>query len=160
MFLLLKIIIGVCLFSIFLQDVKERKVYLFLYVFCGCAMGYLFFSGTTPASYITNVIINLSVIGLILFILYLYSTTFLGKPLTESFGTGDILFFIVLSVSFGTTTFLVLLSFSLLFSAILFAAMKSRLKQNTVPLAGYQALFFAIVVILNWSFSFTNFYSL
>ena len=158
--LLLKIILGLCLLSIFVQDLKERKVYLSLYVLSGGLMSYLFYVETSLHLYFIHVTINLSVVGLIILVLYLYSRNVLGKPLSETFGTGDFCFFLALALGLSTVTFLVLFCFSLLFSALLFVLMKSRMKMCTVPLAGYQALFFSLLFVSNWLFSFTNLYSL
>jgi len=159
MILILKIILALSLLLIFLQDLKERKVYLILYIISGCLMAYLYYIETTLFLYFFHIGINLSIVGLIVLILYLYSKIILRKPLAETFGIGDLCFFLVVALGLSTTTFLVLFSFSLLFSAFLFVIMKLRTKIITVPLAGYQALFFTLIFMSNWLFSFTNLYS-
>lgn len=82
----------------------------------------------------------------------------LKKALKNTFGLGDFLFFIILAIGFPTATFLVLFSFSLLFSMLLFFLLKHQLKHKTVPLAGLQALFICLVFIANWFFNFSNLY--
>lgn len=159
MLALIKILLGCCLIWIFIQDIKERKVYLFLFVACGIMMTYLFYSQSQASIYLWQIGFNLMVVGIITLILFLYAKWVLVKSFYKTLGLGDLSFFLAIAIGFSTGNFLILFSFSLLFSGILYMMMKSKMKITTVPLAGYQALFFCLVYGSNWIFSFTNLYS-
>jgi len=157
---LLKITIILSLLGITLQDFKERKVYVWLFILSGFLLGFLHFNKVFYQSFILTTIINCSIVFTVIFVLYIYAKTILKKPLQKTFGMGDFLFFIVLAIGFPTATFLVLFSFSLLFSLILYFILKNRLKHKTVPLAGLQALFVCLIFISNWVFNFSNLYTI
>jgi len=146
------------LLGITLQDFKERKVYVWLFIFSGVLLGVLHFYEVFYEQFILTAIINCSIVFILIFILFIYSTIILKKAFKNTFGLGDFLFFIVLAIGFPTTTFLVLFSFSLLFSLLLYFILKNRLKHKTVPLAGLQALFVCLIFIANWVFNFSNLY--
>ena len=161
MIVLLKIALGFCLLSIFVQDIKERRVYVFLYLTCGLIMSYLHFTHSISSSqYFVSIGLNLFVLAIIMIVLTLYSRWKLKKPLKETFGSGDFLFFVVVALGFSTTSFLVLFSFSLLFTGITYRLMLPKLVCATVPLAGLQALFFCILLVSNWLFSYVDFYKI
>ncbi len=157
---LLKILLILCLLSIVYQDFKERYVYLWLLVLTGVLMAYFHFVNSTTATFLNSTILNLSTVLLIIFNLYLYSKFKLKKSLSEALGIGDILFFCVLAIGFSTVNFLVLFTFSSIFSLIIFITLKSKLKQQTVPLAGLQSLFFSFTYLINWVFPIANLYTI
>lgn len=159
MLALIKILLGCCLIWIFIQDIKQRRVYLFLLVACGLMMSYLFYSQSQTSVYLWQIGFNLMVVGIITIILFLYAKWVLMKSFHKTFGFGDLSFFLAIAIGFSTGNFLILFSFSLLFSGILFLIMKPKMKLSTVPLAGYQALFFCLVYCSNWIFSITNLYT-
>jgi hypothetical protein len=53
-----------------------------------------------------------------------------------------------------------LFSFSLLFTGITYRLMLPKLVCATVPLAGLQALFFCVLLVSNWLFSYVDFYKI
>ncbi|PCI07781.1 MAG: hypothetical protein COB73_07745 [Flavobacteriaceae bacterium] len=156
----LKTILILLLTAILYQDLKERLVYIILFALTAVLLVYLQLQEITTSVIIVSSVLNICVVGLVILILSIYSKIRLKKPLKETFGMGDGLFFILLALGFPTATFLVLFSFSLLFSYALFLVLKSNLKVKTVPLAGFQALFLAIVLLLNESFSFVELYTI
>ncbi len=159
MSVLLKFILILLLLGIVYQDLKERMVYIVLFGLTAILLVFLQLQEITTSAILASSILNISVVGLVVLILSIYSKIRLKKPLKETFGMGDGFFFIILAIGFPTTTFLVLFSFSLLFSYALFLVLKPKLKIKTVPLAGFQALFLAIVLVLNESFSFVELYT-
>lgn len=70
-----------------------------------------------------------------------------------SFGLGDLLFFYTVSIAFPSFTFSILFMSSVFFSFVIHLIFKNKLKDETVPLAGYMALFFAIVFFTNIFFN-------
>ena len=147
-----------CLLGMTIQDFKERKVYLWLLLCTIAFMAYHFFYSVAATVFLINILINLSVILLIVGILYLYTHFKLKIKFYQALGFGDILFFLGISLSFPSVSFIFLFSFSLVFSALSYRALKPLLKTNNVPLAGLQALFFLLLFSVNWPLGFINLY--
>lgn len=154
-------IIFICiLFTVFYQDFKERKVYLFLFILGMFSGSLIYYQHALTEVFLVSISINTAIISTVALLLFLYTKIVLRKKLSKAIGLGDLLFFIVLAVSFPTITFLTFLSTSLIFSLLLFLALKPTLKIKTVPLAGLQAFFISLVLIINWFFNFVNIYAL
>lgn len=107
-----------------------------------------------------NILTNFLLLSILILLIYLYSKFKLNKSFFESFGLGDLLFFIALGVSFPTISFLVIFSLSLIFTFILFTVLESKMAYKTVPLAGFQALFLFLILFINLIFDIVNIYML
>lgn len=160
MVILIKFLLIIALIAISYQDFKERQVYLGLLVLTGISMGFLYFSNSDPTVYFWNIVLNITIVLFIYTLLFFYSLWKLKLTISQTFGLGDLLFFIVLAIGFSTGTFLVLFTFSLIFSLVFYITIRSKLKIKTVPLAGMQALFIGLVYTANWIFQLTNLYAL
>ena len=158
MLFLLKIICVCCLLAIITQDFRERKVYLSLLISLALVMALFYYLKSDTQLYLSNISMNLTVLLVLMGVLFLYSKFKLKQDFNTALGLGDILFFIVIAVSFPIATFLILFSCSLIFTLIIFLFIKPSLKDKNVPLAGLQALFFLFIFSLNWMFEFTNLY--
>ena len=158
MIILLKIVLIISLGAIAYQDIKERKVYLWLLLITFFLIGFLHYQQRTYIQFFITSLINIVIVLTIVTILFLYTKFKLKLPIKETFGLGDFLFFLILAIGFPTITFVVLFSFSLFFSLLLFLLLKRKLTQKTVPLAGLQALFFVFIFLLNWITSSVNLY--
>ncbi len=159
MILILNIAIISILFLIFYQDMKERKVMLLLLVILFIVSGLLHSRFQVLEYFLLNIAINFCVVACILFILFLYTRFMMKTKLFTVFGMGDLLFFLVLAVSFPTPVFLVMFSSSLLFAFIISTVLKKTAHNKAIPLAGFQALFMMLIMISNLIFKFTNLYS-
>jgi len=137
-----------------------REVYLFIFIISIFIGGVIYLNKTTIEIYLINVIANLLIIVTVNLILFFYVIIIFKKKFFEAIGLGDILFFILLGVSFPVTSFLMLFSSSLIFSLIVFLIIKSYLKQKTVPLAGMQALFLFFILVLNQLFNVVYLYTM
>lgn len=146
----IKIILIFVLITILVQDVKFREVYAFLFPVAGLCFGILLKKNLTLNLFYCNTIINLAMVIALIFIVYLYSRYKLKTPITNTFGLGDAFMFLALAFSFATISFFILFVFGLIFSLVLHIITKHKIKQNTVPLAGYLALFFALVYMAHW----------
>lgn len=133
------------------QDIKERQVYWFLFPIVALCSGILLYQNTFFQFFYTTIIINLVFVGLLIGVIYLYSKLKLKTSLSNTFGLGDGLLFLALAFSFSSVSFLILFVFGLVFSFVLHLFLKQRTKQETVPLAGYLSLFFAIAYISHWT---------
>lgn len=140
----------VILLLIFYQDIRTRLVWWWLFPLVGILGGAIYYFEGNEENFLYNIGVNLVITSTILGILYLYATLVLRKKFfEESFGLGDVLLFYALSFCFPSLTFIILFSFSMLFSSVLFIYFKGRTKISTVPLAGFMALFFALIIIVN-----------
>lgn len=158
MIVFLNIAIIALLLWIFYQDIKERKVLLISMITLLFVGGLLHSQYQFFELFLLQIGINIGVVGVVLMLLWLYTHFVMRKRLFEAFGLGDLLFFIIIAVSFPTPTFLVVFCCSLLFSLVLFIALKTSLKENTIPLAGFQALFIVLLLVSNLLFNFVDLY--
>lgn len=143
--LLLILILGI----LFYQDLKERKVSFWILVLGILLGGILHFLEQQSIVFLTNVGVNICFVTVIFGILCVYAKLKLKKEILKVFGIGDLLFFVLLAVSLPILSFLMVFVFSLIFSLIVFLLLKNKLKEKTVPLAGLQSLFLALVLIAN-----------
>jgi hypothetical protein len=160
MILVLKILFIGILLTIFYQDIRERKVTLIL-ILSGIVLGgFLHFQKQATIVFLSNSMVNLIAISLIFSLLWLYTKFKLKKRIQEVFGLGDLLFFCLLAVSLPIISFLVIFVFSLIFSLFVFMLIKSSLKNKTVPLAGLQSIFLAIILVLDIFINTINIYAM
>ena len=99
--------------------------------------------------FLISISTNLAFILVLILTVYLYSELKLKKPITQTFAIGDTLKFVALAFTFSSITFGVLFVSGLIFSLLLHITIKKS-KTETVPLAGYLSLFFAITHISHW----------
>ncbi|MFY7669779.1 prepilin peptidase [Tenacibaculum sp. MEBiC06402] len=148
------------LLLVFLQDIKERKVYLWLLVSTIILNGVIYYQQTILELFLLHISINLILILLLMLLLLLYVKFKMKMNFSQALGFGDILFFLVFALGFPLETFLYLFVASLIFSLILFLIVKPILKHKTIPLAGFQALFLFLILFINLAFNIVNLYSI
>lgn len=156
--IIIKTTIILTLLAMTYQDIKAREVSIGLYVISVGLLGFLHIESVNLIQFFTAIAMNVLMTLLIVFVLSIYSNKVLKTPFKNSFGLGDLFFFLILAIAFPTVTFLVLFSFSLLFSLLLFLLIKKNMKIKTVPLAGFQALFTCFILATNWFYNHTNLY--
>lgn len=146
-----KLVLVFVLFLILSQDYKERKVYWFLYPIVGLLAFTLHYYQKGLELTLVNSRLNLFFTSLLLLVAYCYNLVKLKLHfLKEVFGLGDVLFFVFISFSFSTLSFLILFVFSLVFSLLLHQLFKKKNIDKSIPLAGYMSLFFGIVYLLSF----------
>ncbi|SNR15446.1 conserved membrane protein of unknown function [Tenacibaculum jejuense] len=148
------------LITIFFEDFKERKVHVFLLLTFVLLGGIVFYQNTFLELYLLSITLNFSFLLFLILCLWGYTKFKLKLPFFSAIGLGDLLFFTGLAVAFPTINFLILFVSSLLFSLLLFVIMKSRMKYKTVPLAGFQAIFLFLILLLNLMFDIVNLYTI
>lgn len=159
--LFIKIILILVLFLILVQDYKERKVFWFLYPIVGVLVFLLKFKQNGIEVSIMNSILNLCFVTLILLVAYIYNLIKLKlKFLKEVFGLGDVLFFVFISFSFATVSFITLFVFSLVFSLLLHELFKKKSQYKSIPLAGYMSLFFGVIYLLSFAVNISFLYAI
>ena len=157
--MIIKLLLILTLSLIFFQDIKEQMVWFFLLPSFAILGSLLYFKQSSIIAFLTGILINLSIVGILMGIIFFISKfLFQKKLLNESLGLGDLLFFIAFALSFPPISFLHFFVFSLLFSLVtqqfivVFLKRKGKISQkNTrVPLAGLMAFFLMYVYTAHW----------
>ena len=141
---LLEILFILLLGVLCFQDFKERKVTSILFIFAILLGGAMHIQQQDSGVFLAVIFVNLLIVFTLFFMLSMYAKIKMKQPIFNVFGLGDLLFFMVLAVSFPTLSFLVIFVFSLIFSWSIFMLIKQYLKEKTVPLAGLQSLFYCL----------------
>lgn len=149
MVLIAKIILIATLELILFQDIKDRRVYWFLFPLVGLLCGVLHYLNTLPELFYMSVGMNMIFTIILLLSVFLYTKFKLKVAFSEAFGFGDVLFFLAVSLSFSTISFVVLFICALIFSLVLHLILKKQSK-TAVPLAGYMSLFFVVTYLGHW----------
>ncbi|WP_299884429.1 hypothetical protein [uncultured Lacinutrix sp.] len=135
---------------VFFQDIKERKVYWFLFPIIGFCCGLLLVKKQMPEIVLYTITTNILFVVFLLIIVSMYSKFKLKTDFKNTFGLGDVLFFFAIAFSFSSISFIILFVFALIFSLILHLFLKKKSTYKTVPLAGYMSLFFACIYTTHW----------
>lgn len=145
-----KVMLLLSLTTVFIQDYKQRLVYFFLYPLIGILALFLHLKEANlqvmEMAFLTNLFFVLLLTG----VCALYAKFKLRQKLHDVLGFGDMLFFIFISFSFSTISFITFFVFSLLFSLLLHIVFKGKNENKTVPLAGYMSLFFAVIYLVSF----------
>jgi hypothetical protein len=152
-----KLLLLIVFLLIFYQDCKDRKVYWFLYPLIAIFAFVLQIEEVQFETALFNTVFNLIFVFILLMISLIYAQFKFKRPFLDVFGIGDVLFFICITFSFSILSFFLLFILSLLHSLLLHFAFNNKQSFETVPLAGYMALFFGTVYGLS---SFMNCYFL
>lgn len=145
----LKLILLLIFGAILYQDYKNRLVYWFLYPITGILVFAIQLYYIPIEVVFVNSVLNIFFVTFLLAVCFIY-LKLKKMSFQDSLGMGDILFFIFISFSFATVSFIVLFVFALVFSLILHFVFRNKKQFNTVPLAGYMSLFFAVVYIVTF----------
>lgn len=145
----LKLLLIIVFAIVLYQDFKNRLVYWFLYPIIGILAFAIQLCNVPSTIAFFNLGVNLLFITIILGSSFLY-TRFRNLNFTDAIGMGDILFFVFVSGAFSIISFFVLFVFALLFSIILHQVLMNKKEDQTVPLAGYMALFFGVVYAMTF----------
>ncbi len=148
----LKLILLPILITVFYQDTKDRLVYWFLYPIIGILVFAIQLDYVPMEIIFINAGLNLLFVTLLLGASFVY-TRFRKLTFESAIGLGDILFFVFVSFTFSTVSFIVLFVFSLLFSLLLNFIFQNKNQKKTVPLAGYMALFFGVVYTVTFFYN-------
>lgn len=147
-------ILGILLF-VFYQDVKYRQIHIVLPILIFLNSFY-FLTKKNFENYqilLYNVIFVVLTISLLVIYMSIKNKSFLN-PFTHYFGLGDLLFFISITPLFITYNYILYFIFSMVFSAVLQSFFSKVMKEKTVPLAGFCALFLILIITKDLIFSF------
>ena len=148
-----QLIVLASLALIFIQDLKERQVWLFLFPVFALAAAALFFLKIDTEIYFLTVTTNLLIVLFLLLVnTILARLLFKKRLLTDLMAWGDVLFFIGFALAFPTVSFIIFFVASLIFSGLLhllFQKLQTKQLQG-VPLAGHMAVFLMMVYLTHW----------
>ena len=153
-----KVLFLIGLMLLIFQDFKDRKVTFLVFPFLGILGVILHYNTQYLELFFFNLIVNLALLLLVLLMLMLYVKLIMKKQLNEVIGLGDLLFFVILGVSFPTVSFVIIFCSSLVFSLIIYILLKQKIGKY-IPLAGLQALFLFLALLSNLLFNFVNLYA-
>lgn len=145
----LEILFLLILGLLFYQDIKERKVSLWILISGVIVGGIIHFMKQDTTVFLTSVCVNLLFISLIFGVLWVYAKFKMKQALFNVFGLGDLIFFVLLGGSLPVVSFLLLFVFSLIFSLSIFLLLRKQFIKKTIPLAGLQSLFLGLIIISN-----------
>lgn len=149
------IILLFCLLLVFIQDWKFRKIHVVLPLAIFAISFFLIpikkFQLTEIVLY--NAVFFLITLGFLNLYMSLKSKKFLN-PFLHYFGLGDLLFYIAVSPLFLLKNYILFFILSLVFAIIMQFGLKRIIKENTVPLAGFSALFLFIVLMKDYFLTF------
>ena len=149
------IILLLCLVIVFIQDWKFRKIHVVLPLVIFAIS--FFVIAIEKYDLLEIVLFNVGFFLITLSILTIYmsmkSKRFLN-PFHHYFGLGDLLFYVAITPLFLLKNYILFFILSLLFAIILQFGLKKFIKEETVPLAGYSALFLFIVILKDTFFVF------
>lgn len=159
---MLKAILIVLLLAVFYQDYKAQLVSWYLFPLTAIAFGINFYVmiGENLPYFLYSVAFNCCMVLLVLLVLFLYSRLKMKmKFINAAFGVGDVLMLFAIAFGFPPYTFLILLSISVLFALGCHFILKRKYPYRTVPLAGYMALFFSVLLAVDHMPFFPNLYA-
>ncbi|TWI77518.1 type IV leader peptidase family protein [Lacibacter cauensis] len=139
---------------IFISDFRHRtvNVLLFIFLFFSLSIYSLLLKGD-PQLILSNAALNLLVLFILISALAIYLKTFRNIPLKEAIGKGDVAFFICIVSYFSPTGFLSFLISSFIFTLVLHLSIvmfpKLNQQNTSIPLAGFQAIWLAVVLSLS-----------
>jgi len=159
--IVIKILLGLSLLIIIIQDFKSRQIWWFLPFLVGLLGGALYFETTLIELYFLNIYVNVLITTSVLLIIYLYNRVKLKMNfLKQVIGLGDIFFMLCFALLFPILSFLNFFSFAILFSLVFYVLLKNTFSKSNIPLAGCMSIFLLIVYICHWTGLYTKIYVL
>jgi hypothetical protein len=132
------------------QDIKQRRVH---FIALAAFIGLLVVKAVYLSAYIEvlllEILMNLTIVGVMILLLWIYFKFLRKKRLFEVIGMGDILLFVAFAIAFEAGTFIIHLTMSLVFSLIFHFIFKNHYKKHkTIPLAGFMCIYFIGILVM------------
>lgn len=137
-----------CLLLVFFQDWKYRRIHVGLPLAIALCSFYVIHQKNEFL--FRSIAFNLGFLGLTLSILTLYmslKSKQFSNPFQNYFGLGDLLFYAAIAPLFILQNYILFFILSMIFAIGLQMGLKKIIKGNTVPLAGFSALFLSMVIL-------------
>ena len=144
-----------CLLLVFFQDWKYRRIHV-LWPIAIFSFSFYLINRETP--FLFNIIgSNILFFAITLSVLTLYMSIknkrFLN-PFQNYFGLGDLLFYIAITPLFLLQKYILFFILSMIFAIAMQTGLNKFMKHETVPLAGFSALFLFAVIVKDIVFHF------
>lgn len=144
-----------CLLLVFFQDWKYRRIHVLWPV---AIFSFSFYLINRENPFLFKIIgSNILFFAIILSVLTLYMSIknkrFLN-PFQNYFGLGDLLFYIAITPLFLLQKYILFFILSMIFAIAMQVGLKKFMKHETVPLAGFSALFLFAVIVKDIVFHF------
>lgn len=141
-------ILLLCLVLVFIQDIKYRKIHVILpiVIFAAC----FFVMPVKKYDLLEILLFNTGFFFITLGILTLYMSLKFKKflnPFQHYFGLGDLLFYVAVTPLFLLKNYILYFILSLIFAILMQFVLKKIIREKTVPLAGFAALFLFIILL-------------
>lgn len=141
-------ILLLCLVLVFIQDIKYRKIHVILpiVIFAAC----FFVIPVKKYDLLEILLFNTGFFFITLGILTLYMSLKFKKflnPFQHYFGLGDLLFYVAVTPLFLLKNYILYFILSLIFAILMQFVLKKIIREKTVPLAGFAALFLFIILL-------------
>jgi Flp pilus assembly protein protease CpaA len=141
-------ILLLCLILVFIQDIKYRKIHVILPIVIFIVS--FFVIPLKKYDLLEILLFNTGFFFITLGILTLYmslkSKKFLN-PFEHYFGLGDLLFYVAVTPLFLLKNYILYFILSLIFAILMQFGLKKIIREETVPLAGFAALFLFIILL-------------
>ncbi len=147
-------VLVILLCFVLFYDVKQRSIHAILPVLIFItSVSINIFSEDLLSIYI---VYNLGFLSLNIIGLWLYFSVKKGKlsnPIDKEIGLGDILMFVAITPLYNLKTFALIFSSGLVFSLVLYFIVTLFKQIETIPLAGYLALFLVLIILIESIFN-------
>lgn len=127
-------------------------IFIFICAYNSVKLKGLFFAGIV----IRNSLFFLFTLFVLVVYMSIKNKDFLN-PFSNYFGFGDVLFYISVTPLFLLNNYVFFFIGSMIFSIFLHTIFKRRMKHDSIPLAGFSAIFLALVLLVD---QFADFYKL
>jgi hypothetical protein len=137
-----------CLLAVFFQDWKYRHIHVAFPLAIFLLSLYSIWQNHTAITAIIgyNAAFFLITLGILTLYMSLKNKRFLN-PFQNYFGLGDLLFYIAVTPLFLLQNYILFFILSMIFAIGLQLGLKKIIKEKTVPLAGFTALFLLMVIV-------------
>lgn len=154
---LIVLLLVITLLFVFFQDVKYRHIHVVLPILIFAFCLYIF--KNSLFFHVTVMVYNIIFVVLTLALLVLYMSIknkAYINPFQHYFGLGDLLFFLAITPLFLTENYILFFVFSMIFSVVMQLIFQKIMKIQTVPLAGFSAVFLVVVIVKDVFLEFTK----
>lgn len=143
---LITIITLICLFFIFIQDIKFRHIHFIFPTTIFIGSCFLLLKKGDYFIIISNVIFFLTTLSLLVLYMSLKSKRFIN-PFISYFGIGDLIFYLSITPVFFLNNYVLFFILSMFFSLAMQYIINKKPKEKTIPLAGFASLLLILIII-------------
>ncbi|PJJ11129.1 type IV leader peptidase family protein [Flavobacterium sp. 1] len=139
-----------CLLIVFFQDWKYRAIHVVLPLLIFLSSYFIIRQENKLSNKIMllNICFFLITLSILTIYMSLKNKRFLN-PFQNYFGLGDLLFYIAITPFFNNKNYILFFILSMFFAICLQFTLRKKMKHDTVPLAGFSALFLFIILAMD-----------